>query len=152
MVIRPVTALTDQVVELIEQSRQYQQSIYPAESIHQDAPDDLINDSMYFVGAFQGDVITGIGGVKLMYDDCHYGEIKNLFVSPDYRGQGVSRIIMGALEKYLLDSNLTLCRLETGVNEPESIGLYRSLGYHKRGCYGDYNNDPLSIFMEKVIE
>lgn len=152
MLIRPITALTDEVVELIEQSRQYQASLYPPESINQDDPEKLVNGNMYFIGAFQGNALCGIGGVKIMQHDSCYGEIKNLFVDPAHRGQGVSKLIMNALEEFLSGNNISLCRLETGVSQAESIGLYQSMGYRQRGPYGDYRSDPLSIFMEKIIK
>ncbi len=152
MLIRPISVLTDRVAELIEQSRQYQAALYPQESIHQDDPQHLVDGSMYFIGAFLQHGLCGIGGVKVMSDDGCYGEIKNLFVDPVYRGKGLSKAIMNALEQYLVDNNIGCCRLETGVSQPESIGLYRSLGYQQRDPYGDYIADPLSIFMEKVIE
>lgn len=152
MLVKPITAMSDKVDELIQLSRQYQATLYPPESINQDDPDYLLKGGMYFIGAYQGDDLCGIGGVKVMRDDQTYGEIKNLFVNPVFRGQGVSKIIMNALEQYLIDNNVSLCRLETGVSQPESIGLYRRLGYRDRAAYGSYADDPLSIFMEKVIE
>jgi len=42
-------------------------------------------------------------------------------------------------------------RLETGVRQPESLGLYRRLGYRQRGPFGAYRADPLSTFFEKRI-
>lgn len=152
MLIKPITALSDKVAEIIQLSRQYQATLYPPESINQDDPHDLVNGSMYFIGAYRGGDLCGIGGVKIMHDDQHYGEIKNLFVNPLCRGQGVSKMIMNALEQFLIDNNIRLCRLEAGVNQPESVGLYNSMGYHVRVAYGAYQSDPLSIFMEKAIE
>ncbi len=87
---------------------------------------------MYFIGAYGGEVLLGIGGAKIMHDDGDYGEIKNLFVDPKARGRGVSKKIMQALEDYLDKNRIFLCRLETGVSQPESIGLYKSLGYEDK--------------------
>ena len=151
MFVQPITELSEDVDDLIQQSRRYQEKIYPAESINQDDPQYLINGPMYFIGAYDGEKLCGIGGVKIMHDDSHYGEIKNLFVDPNCRGRGVSKIIMNALENYLIKEEIKLCRLETGVSQPESIGLYQSLGYQDCGAYGEYAADPLSVFMEKVL-
>ena len=93
----------------------------------------------------------GIGAVKTIEAEHPYGEIKNLFVDPKYRGQGASRAIMAALEQHMIEARIFVCRLETGVNQPESIGLYASLGYLERSPYGDYRPDPLSLFMEKKL-
>ncbi len=152
MQVKPITALTDDVDALIQQSRRYQETLYPPESINQDDPHKLINSDMYFIGAYDGDILCGIGGVKLIDDTLSYGEIKNLFVDPECRGRGASKAIMSALEQYVVEQGVSLCRLETGVSQPESIGLYHSLGYRDRDAYGEYQPDPLSVFMEKVLE
>lgn len=151
MEIKLITELSDDVETLIQFSRDYQAEIYPADSINQDDPEYLVSGSMYFIGAYGDEVLLGIGGVKIMHDDGDYGEIKNLFVDPKARGRGVSKIIMQALEDYLVKNGILLCRLETGVSQPESIGLYKRLGYEDRDAYGDYADDPLSVFMEKVL-
>ncbi|MCP3687036.1 MAG: GNAT family N-acetyltransferase [Gammaproteobacteria bacterium] len=151
MRVRPVTVLTDDVDALIQQSRNYQETLYPPESINQDAPHMLINGDMYFVGAYDGDILCGIGGVKVIDSAPNYAEIKNLFVDPHRRGRGASKAIMSALEQFVIEQGVNLCRLETGVSQPESIGLYHSLGYRDRDAYGDYQSDPLSVFMEKAL-
>ena len=152
MLVKVITGLSTDVAGLIQQSRDYQASLYPSESINQDDPEYLVNGDMYFVGAYDGDSLCGIGGVKIMPDTPVYGEIKNLFVDPACRGRGVSKLVMNALENYLLKKKINLCRLESGVSQPESLGLYRSLGYMERDAYGDYDPDPLSVFMEKIIK
>ena len=53
--------------------------------------------------------------------------------------------------RYLLDSGLLLARLETGIRQPEALGLYRASGYREIGPFGDYGPDPLSVFMEKNL-
>ncbi|MGI9311875.1 MAG: hypothetical protein ACR2P7_10210, partial [bacterium] len=42
-------------------------------------------------------------------------------------------------------------RLETGVHQAAAIGLYARLGFIRRGPFGDYADDPLSVFMEKKL-
>ena len=151
MQIHSIDIISDDVAELVQQSQQYQAGLYPAESIHQEDAQALLAANIYFIGAYQGQVLMGIGAVKRIDASLPYGEIKNLFVDPGHRGRGVSRVIMQALEQYLLDAGIGVCRLETGVNQPESVGLYESLGYKRCGPYGDYQADPLSIFMQKEL-
>jgi len=151
MQIHSIDIISGDVSELVQQSQQYQAGLYPTESIHQEDAQALLAANIYFVGAYQGQVLMGIGAVKRIDASLPYGEIKNLFVDPGHRGRGVSRVIMQALEQYLLDAGIDVCRLETGVNQPESIGLYESLGYKRCGPYGDYQSDPLSIFMQKEL-
>lgn len=58
---------------------------------------------------------------------------------------------MAALEGHLRGKKIYVCRLETGVKQPEALGLYRKLGYRERQPFGDCAADPLSIFMEKQL-
>ena len=151
MLIQTIDELTDEISDLIEQSRQYQKSIYPADSIYQVDPQALIGGEMYFVGVYDEEMLGGIGAVIIQQDDARYGEIKNLFVNPVFRGRGVAKTIMQALEQYLIDNNVTVSRLETGVHQPESVSLYHRLGYKNRSAFGVYESDPLSIYMEKKL-
>jgi putative acetyltransferase len=58
---------------------------------------------------------------------------------------------MERLEEHLRLQRIPLSRLETGVKQPEALGLYRRLGYLERAPFGKYQIDPLSVFMEKRI-
>lgn len=151
MHIRPVEFISDDVNTLIQLSRRYMAELYPPESIYQEDPQRLLATDTFFIGAYLERKLLGIGAVKNIDASPAYGEIKNLFVDPRQRGQGASRLIMNALEQSLVDSNIMLCRLETGLGQAESIGLYQSLGYQQCPPYGDYKPDPLSYFMEKEL-
>jgi putative acetyltransferase len=150
--VKPITSISKDVEVLLQQSRQYMAELYPADSVHQVDTDHLLESDVYFIGGYLDRALMGIGAVKIFDSSPRYGEIKNLFVDPEYRGRGLSRLIMNALEQHLVDQQITICRLETGVSQPESISLYRSLGYHERTSFGDYKLDPLSIFMQKNLD
>jgi putative acetyltransferase len=89
--------------------------------------------------------------VKLLDDDDRYGEIKRVFVLAEHRGKGLARAIMATLEDMVRREGYFLARLETGVAQPEALGLYRALGYAQRNPFGHYRPDPLSVFMEKRL-
>ncbi len=42
-------------------------------------------------------------------------------------------------------------KLETGIHQPEAIGLYERFGFVRCEPFGDYAPDPLSLFMEKPL-
>jgi len=96
-----------------------------------------------------GAELVATGAAKIMDDDGRYAEIKRVFVLDNFRGRGLSRRIMEYIESELQRRGIDLFRLETGVKQPEALGLYRNLGYHERGPFGAYRADPLSVFMEK---
>jgi putative acetyltransferase len=68
-----------------------------------------------------------------------------------YRGRGVSKQLMQALETHLREQQIPLARLETGISQPEALGLYEKLGYQYRSPFSSYQLDPLSVFMEKRL-
>jgi putative acetyltransferase len=139
------------VAELFRLSNEYAASLYPDESNHLDDSEELSKPNVYFVGAFQDETLVGIGAVKLLSNDGTYGEIKRVFITPDHRGKGVSKLIMKALENFLLEKGVRISRLETGIKQPEAFGLYKRLGYIERAPFGVYKHDPLSLFMEKEL-
>jgi len=139
------------VAVLLRQADEYASGLYPAESNHLDDPEELSKPNVTFLGAFQDDTLVGIGAVKVLSDDITYGEIKRVFVAAEHRGKGVSKLIMRALENNLRDLGVQFSRLETGVKQVEAISLYESLGYEERNPFGEYKQDPLSLFMEKVL-
>jgi len=55
------------------------------------------------------------------------------------------------LENCLVKRSIFTARLETGIHQHEAIDLYQKLGYSKIAPFGDYTEDPLSVFMEKKI-
>ena len=149
--IREADPFDTDVREMIADLDAYQLAIYPAESSHLDALDELVKPNVRFVGAYHEQELVGIGAVKFMTGDCEYGEIKRVWVSQSARGMGVSKCIMDDLEQAALERGVTVIRLETGVHQPEALGLYEKLGYRRRDRYGAYPDDPLSVFMEKML-
>lgn len=140
------------VQRLINELDQYQMAMYPAESNHLDPASELSNSAVCFIGAYSTTELVGIGAIKYWDESPPYGEIKRVYVSEKMRGKGVSKRIMQHLEADAVSKNVFTVRLETGIYQPEAIGLYESLGYAKRDSFGDYpKDDPMSVFMEKTL-
>ncbi len=152
MIATPVDPTCAGARRLIALSDAYMAALYPAESNHFESPEALAQAHVRFFGIHDGDELIACGGVKLMHDEGSYGEIKRVFVLPAYRGKGLARVIMAALEAQLCREQVPLARLETGIYQPEALGLYRRLGYRERAPFGAYRPDPLSLFMEKRLD
>lgn len=140
------------VQELIRASDEFYIDLYPVESTHLESRDDLKRDNVLFLGGRIDGVLAVSGAAKIMHDDGEYAEIKRVFVCDEFRGLGLSVQIMQHLEKELQQRGVSLFRLETGVRQPEALGLYRKLGYIDREPFGAYQPDPLSVFMEKRVD
>jgi putative acetyltransferase len=151
MVVTPVDPTSPGARRLIALSDALMSALYPPESNHFESPGALALPNVRFVGIHDGEELVACGAVKLMDDDGTYGEIKRVFVLPAQRGKGLARAIMATLEAGLIRDGYRLARLETGVSQPEALGLYRALGYAERPPFGAYRPDPLSVFMEKPL-
>ena len=138
---------------LIARSEAYMSALYPSESNHFEPPEGLRPPHGEFWGLWQGDILLGCGGVKFQAPagEPPYGEIKRLFVLETARGSGAAKRLMAQLEAGLVARGVMLARLETGIHQPEALGLYRRLGYVEREAFGSYAPDPLSAFFEKRL-
>jgi putative acetyltransferase len=135
---------------LIEKLDAYLKSRYPAESNYLLSIKELQQPNVTFLTAGDGNRLVGCGA--LVNHHGAYGEIKRMFVSPDCRGHRIGQLILEKLEEFAHQADLEHIKLETGIYQPEAIKLYERCGYHRCQPHGDYNpNDPLSVFMEKIL-
>lgn len=137
------------IVRLLELSDAYMATLYPADSNH--APDLESLDKpeiSFFVARREGEVA---GCCALVCKRDGTGEIKRLFVAAQARGLSLGKCLMQAAEQAARQSDLSAIRLETGIHQPEAIALYHRLGYVDIEPFDDYQQDPLSLFMEKRL-
>jgi putative acetyltransferase len=147
--IQPADPREPEVRRLVEELDRYQMALYPAESNHLLDIETLAQPQMRFFSVAVDGKIVGCGGIWLHED---YAEVKRVYVHPEARGLGLAKKIMAQLEDEARSAGRTVARLETGIWQPEALGLYQALGYADRGPFGDYpTDDPLSVFMEKQL-
>ena len=141
---------TPEVIALLEDGDAYGASLYPAESNHFLPLDALRADNVHFVVARdEHNVALGTGAIALAQD---WAELKRMWVVPEARGKGLSKAILGDLEARARNAGFALLRLETGIANHEALALYERCGFIRRGPFGDYREDPLSVFMEKRLD
>jgi GNAT superfamily N-acetyltransferase len=121
---------------------------YPPESRHAFSVEQLIRESVaFFVASYNGQ-LAACGGVKLFAD---YGEVKRMFVRPQFRGKGLGKAILNRLAAHARAHRINTLRLETGIYQVEAIGLYDVWGFQRRGPFGEYKDDPNTVYFEKPI-
>ncbi|GAB4529476.1 MAG: GNAT family N-acetyltransferase [Anaerolineae bacterium] len=122
---------------------------YPPESRHGYSVEKLIREGVaFFVARYDG-AAAACGGVQFYGTD--YGEVKRMYVKPEFRGLGLARRILDHLAAYTQQHGITILRLETGIHQEAAIGLYESAGFQRIPPFGDYKDDPLSVFFEKAL-
>lgn len=136
------------IVALLLAADQWYATLYPAESNHLLDVAMLQQPGIAFFTARQDGILLGCGAVAERGD---YAEIKRMYLNRAARGRGVGRRILQTLEDHAVAKGLRCFRLETGIHQPEAIGLYRAAGYRDIAPFGDYRPDPLSLFMEKTL-
>jgi GNAT superfamily N-acetyltransferase len=123
---------------------------YPPQSRHAFSVDKLLRERVvFFVARYDGQ-LAGCGGIKMFGTD--YGEVKRMFVRPEFRGKGLGKAMLRHLADYAREKGAGLLRLETGIYEVEAIRLYERFGFARRAPFGEYVVDPLSVYFEKSIE
>jgi putative acetyltransferase len=137
------------VLRLLELSDAYAASLYPAESNHMVDISTLEKPEVSFFVARSNGAIVGCCALVVAGDET--AEIKRMFVDPEARGLKVGRQLLAALEAKAGRLGLWAIQLETGIHQPEAIGLYKASGYVERPPFGSYLPDPLSLFMEKHV-
>lgn len=78
-------------------------------------------------------------------------EVKRVFVHDAYRGQGLSKRLMLAIEQKAIQLGYKELILETGAALVAAHGLYCSLGFNVIPNYGQYADMRESICMRKYL-
>lgn len=92
---------------------------------------------------------VGCAAIRRM--DAVTAEIKRMYVIPKHRGLGIGRELMQHLEHVALELGVQRIVLETGVRQPESLALYKRMGFEQIPLFGEYLGSSLSICMEKRV-
>ena len=141
---------SDDARALIEELEAYLIPLSPAESRHGYSIEKLIKEEVPFFVIRDSGTPVGCGGVKLFGTD--YGEIKRMYIRPQFRGLGFAKLMLNHLAEYARNHGVPLLRLETGIAQQEAIALYERSGFRSIPPFGEYKPDPLSRFYEKRIE
>ncbi|MCF4120693.1 GNAT family N-acetyltransferase [Antribacter sp. KLBMP9083] len=80
-------------------------------------------------------------------------EVRTVFVRDTARRSGVARRLLAALEDVARENGAQSLVLETGVRQPEAIGLYRALGYRPVLPFPphDQDDDPFGLYLGKRL-
>ncbi|OWQ88329.1 GNAT family N-acetyltransferase [Roseateles terrae] len=140
-------AAQPEVIALIEALDAYQVPLYPAESHHGIDMAALSAPNVLFAVARDGQGAAVACGAIVV--GAEYGELKRMYTLPSHRGQGIARGLLALLEAEAQARGIFEFTLETGYLQHDAIGLYERLGYRRCGSFGDYVDDPNSVFMRK---
>jgi GNAT superfamily N-acetyltransferase len=110
----------------------------------------IINSINNVVVGYNDSKPIGCGCFKIYDKDTI--EIKRMFVKTDFRGSGISKLILIELESWASDLGFVRAILETGIKQPDAIRFYNKLGYQKMDNFGQYIGNTNSVCMSKYLK
>jgi putative acetyltransferase len=138
-----------EAVELMAALDDELRQIYPGEPIHGiDSDKFRSGGGVFLIGKLEG---VPAACVALRAVDEHTGELKRMFVRPEYRFKGLGRAMLAAIEEVARKRAYRKLRLVTGVSQAAAVALYESAGYNRIPCYGEFMEDPGSRCFEKLL-
>jgi GNAT superfamily N-acetyltransferase len=108
-----------------------------------------IDSLQHVIVCYDQDIAIGCGAFKAY--NTQTVEIKRMYTLPQYRGRGVAKSIMAAIENWANEEHFSLAILETGYLQKEAIALYTKIGYEVTNNFGQYDGVATSVCMQKTI-
>ncbi|MEO1291319.1 MAG: GNAT family N-acetyltransferase [Pseudomonadota bacterium] len=147
--IDPVTG--PEIIALLEEHLAHMRAITPPESVHALDLDGLRAPELTMWTAWRDGALLGCGALKAL--DPSHGEIKSMRTATGLRRQGIAAGILETILSTAEQRGYRRLSLETGATDhfaPARM-LYARYGFVPCGPFGDYQPDPHSAFMTKVM-
>jgi len=143
-----------EVVKLLEYHLSAMQAQTPPESVHALDLSAYNSPTLKLWTAWTGTQLMGCGALKdLGLVKCgqvveHLGEIKSMRTYNQYLRMGVADAVLSTILSYTKESGMQRLSLETGVTDHFNAAhqFYTRHGFTKTAPFGNYENDPHSVF------
>jgi putative acetyltransferase len=119
----------------------------PPGSVHALDLDRLRRPEITFWTVWDAGELMGCGALKAM--DATHGEVKSMRTAARHLRKGVAAALMAHILKEARRRGYRRLSLETGAPDAfrPARALYAGLGFVECGPFGDYVEDPYSVFM-----
>ena len=136
---------------LLSEHLAHMHSITPAESVHALPIDELRKPDVTFWCAWEGDELLGCGALKELTP--RHGEVKSMRTVRAHLRKGVARAILVQIIDEAKRRSYERLSLETGsmVEFQPAVRLYSGFGFTSCPPFGDYVEDPNSLFMTRKL-
>lgn len=140
-----------EIAALLSEHLQDMHANSPPESVHALDLDRLRQAEITFWTIWDADCLAGCIALKEL--NPRHGEIKSMRTPRALRGRGAARLLLQHLIDESQRRGYSRLSLETGSQaffEP-ARALYTRFGFRPCLPFGDYVEDPNSVFMSKVL-
>lgn len=123
----------------------------PPESVHAMPIERLRAPDVTFYSAWHGSQLAACGAIKQL--DAHHGELKSMRADPAWRGKGAGKAVLLHLLQVARERGYARVSLETGAPAEflPARRLYAAHQFVECGPFGDYAEDPFSVFMTRQL-
>ncbi len=137
--------------ELLREHLRSMHELSPPESVHALDIEKLRRPDITFWSAREGDTLLGCGA--LLELDRKHGEVKAMRTPEARRRTGAGRALLMHIIETARARGYERLSLETGSMAAFTPAhrLYESAGFARTGPFGDYADDPNSIFMTLAL-
>jgi putative acetyltransferase len=141
-----------EVRALLEDHLRNMYELSPSESVHALDLVELRKPEITFWTAWSQSELLGCGALKAL--DPGHGEIKSMRTADTRRRQGVARAMLTHIVSEARSRSYARLSLETGSMESFAPArqLYEAFGFTYCAPFGDYTEDPNSVFMTRTLD
>lgn len=140
-----------EIARLLEEHLRSMHALSPAESVHALPIEGLRKPEVTFWSVWQGAELLGCGALKEL--DARHGEIKSMRTVTAHLRKGVAARLLEHIVAEARSRAYRRLSLETGAPEAfaPARNLYARFGFQVCGPFGDYIEDPNSVFMTREL-
>jgi len=141
-----------EIQALLNEHLQGMYELSPPESVHALDLEKLRAPGITFWTAWEGSLLLGCGALKEL--DRKHGEVKSMRTPSARRRQGAGRAILAHIVGVARSRGYERLSLETGSVDAFTPAhrLYESFGFTFCGPFGEYVEDPNSVFMTMRLQ
>lgn len=136
-----------EIVALLNEHLTNMYELSPPESVHALDVAKLRSPDITFWSVWDNDVLLGCGALKELSSS--HGEVKSMRTPKALRRRGAARAVLAHIINVAGERGYRRLSLETGAADAfvAAQTLYASAGFTRCGPFGDYREDPNSVFM-----
>ena len=141
-----------EIIALLQEHLAEMRSVSPPESVHALDLSGLRKPDITFWTVWLESDLAGCAALKELSPD--HGEIKSMRTAHHHKRKGVAAHMLRHILKEAARRHYRRLSLETGAQphfEP-ARALYASFGFERCGPFGNYVDDPNSLFMTRVLK
>lgn len=128
--------LSEFLQSLVDAERPFDSTLKEGEIFYYDIQNLIIDKATEVLVVDNGNQIIGCGYAQIRTAKAYekhesFGYLGFMFVSPEFRGKGISNLLLNDLKKWVLSQGITEVRLEVYHDNEAAVKAYEKAGFKK---------------------